>query len=179
MTFSRITTPGRPAVLPPATAIEELALGGGLYCRVVITRGAVDPRTVADNQANVENLVTVTKKAVQIDANGDIVSRPDGLASGTRTTAETVDITSIGDTHGWRAGWVRATPEGNWHPGNLPAGCVEVAALPDAPSVGDLVYLDPHVRRYDAGLIAAMVDSKGDELLRILRNSAQLAGTEF
>lgn len=182
MKYARITTPNRPAA-PPMTAIEEIQLGPGLYCRVVVTRGIVDPRSLPEGrpQADLDNLVTLTKKAVQIDVDGNLVSQPNGLASGTRTTYENVDTTSIGDTHTWRPGWVRLPPPAaiNWHAGELPDGCVAAAAFPEAPLIGDQVYIEPNVYRYDAGIIAAAVDAKGDELLRIIANSAQLAGTEF
>lgn len=181
MKYPRITSLNRPASMPPATAIEELDLGTGRYCRVVITRGGVDPRSVAEQQADLENLVMVTKKAVQIDAEGNIISQPNGLASATRTTTETVDITSIGDTHVWRPSWVRVpVPAGeNWHAGNLPPGCTVVEALPASGVSGERVYLDPTVYAWSDGLVAAMADAKGDELLRILASSAQLSGVEF
>lgn len=180
MKYQRINTPNRLAP-PPFTALEEVELAPGLFGRVVIVRGAADPRSLAENQAHVENLVSVTKKAVQIDADGNLVMQPNGLASGTRTTSETVDLTGIGDTHSWRAGWVRlVVPAGeNWRPDNLPERCKVADALPDKAEAGVRLYVDPSVYEWSDGLIASMVDSKADELLRVIQNSAQLAGVEF
>lgn len=181
MKYPRITTANRPGPLPPFTTCDALDLGNGIYCRVVITRGAADPRNVVDQQANAENLVTVTKKAVQIDIDGNIISQPNGLASATRTTTENVDLTGIGDSYSWRPAWVRVpVPTGeNWNANNLPPDCTVVAALPASGVSGARVYLDPTVYEWSDGLVAAMSDCKGDELLRIVVNSAQLAGVEF
>lgn len=180
MKYLRIETAGRPAPLPNV-AIEELDLGGGRYARVVITRAAVDVRSIDPRQAEPQNHVTITRKAVEIDAAGRICAQPNGLASATRTFQENVDTTAIGDTHTWRPGWVRRVPpvDVNWHADNLPEGCTVVDALPATGTSGQCVYLDPVVYAWADGIISDAADAMGDELLRILRNSDQLAGVSF
>lgn len=182
MKYPRIRTAQYPTVLAPNVAVEELDLGGGLYCRVSLTRSALDPRLVADGGGATETMQVVVKKAQQIDADGHLVARPDGLASGTRTTNETVDTSEIGDTKTWRPGWVRIPPGAGQvlAPGSLPEGCEILEALPkEGTAFGQQVYVEPTLYEWHPGLVAAMVDGKGDELVRILRNSDQLANTAF
>lgn len=181
MKYPRIRTPLYPTGLAVNVAVEEIDLGNGIYCRVSLTRSALDPRLVAEGGGTVETTQVVVKKAQQIDAQGNLVARPDGLASGTRTTSETVDTTEIGDTKTWRPGWVRVPPGAGATiaADSLPEGATALEALPETGEPGQQVYVEPTLYLWHEGLVAAMVDGKGDELLRVLRNSDQLANTAF
>lgn len=173
--MEQITLPNRPTNLSPKVEVLEFA-HEGIKARVILS---------LDDSLNNGHLL-LQAQAYQMTDDGGFVSAPNGYPSRTSNTTHTVLATSLGskavpNTHTLTPGWVKHLPPNQTAVSvdNLPEGSVVAETLPVSASVGDLVFVEPYLYRWDEGIATATARSKVEELLMILANSAPLSGLGF
>ena len=170
-----IELPSRPTGLTPKNAVLEYE-HQGVLARVVLT---LDD-TLKDNH------LSIVAQAFQLDEAGAFVQAPNGYPSRTPSSTHTVNASALGTRQAPRQatlppGWVQVMPpnQSSVDAEHLPEVCVEVDELPESAAVGDLVFKDPYLYRWDEGIAVATAKAKVEELLAIVSNSTPLSGLGF
>lgn len=170
-----IELPNRPTGLTPKNALLEYEYEG-IKARVILT---LDD-TLKDNH------LMISAQAYEMNEDGTFVQAPNGYPSRTPSSVHTVNSTSLGTKQVPKQatlapGWVLTLPpnQTSVNADNLPEGCVAVETLPETASVGDTVYKDPYMYRWDEGIAVATAKSKVEELFNIIANSQPLSGLGF
>lgn len=166
-----ITLPNRPSNMPNTQAIREYELDG-IMCRVILALSA----------GMVDNHIEIKAQAYQMDEAGNFMSAPNGYPSRTTNTTHTVNTTGIAAKSATLLpAWLRTMPEGatSVDAGSLPEGVEVVTTLPATAEVGERVYCDPYLYRWDAGIVELTAIAKAEELFNIVANSAPLSGVGF
>lgn len=168
--MERTTLPNAPTGLSPMDAALDYSFGAGRFARVVLE--------MSDAQSDNFN---IKAQAFELDAAGNMVQAPKGYPSRTRQTNHTVARSSLGDTATLVPGWVRTVPASQTtvDATNLPEGTIIATALPATGTVGQFVYIDPTLYRWDAGVALQIAEGKIVELQAVLQNSAPLSNMGF
>lgn len=125
----------------------------------------------------------IEAQAFEVDAGGNLVAAPNGASSRTPGSRHSLMTTGIGDTHTLVPGWIRV-------PGNfklvaevgqlgVPPGTRPLDALPAEGTVGENVWVQDKLYRWDEGMLEGILRAKADELAGILRNSSALTSFEL
>lgn len=168
--MERITLPNTPAGLSPMDAALDYSFSNGRFARVILemSEGEMDH-------------FKIKAQAYELDAQGNMVQAPKGYPSRTRQTNHTVARSSLGDTATLAPGWVRVPPAAGTtiDATNVPEGTQFADTLPATGELGDMVFIDSTLYRWEKGVARQIAEAKVEELQTVLQNSAPLSNLGF
>lgn len=148
----------------------QYILDDGLYGRVIL-----------EIQNRKSDRVEVHAQAFQIDADGVLMSAPNGAASRTPGTDHVIATSGVaGGTHVIRSGWVRVV--GDYNNETVDESIPRVQAKPSAAGeIGDQAYDTETgtLYRFDMGELERIRQGKCEELLAIIRQSEAMIDLDF
>lgn len=148
----------------------QYRLGDGKFARVVL-----------EVQQRKTDRVEVEAQAFEIDADGNLLSAPNGAASRTPGTSHVIATSGVaGGTHTMKPGWVRVV--GDYDADTFAADAERVTGKPTADAPVDTQVFDTVEGvgyRFDMGEIERIRQGKCDELRNIINQSAALADLDF
>lgn len=170
--MEQITLPNRPQNLPASVAVLEFE-HEGVLARVILT---LSDRVENDN-------LQFTAQAYEMNADGSFKAAPNGFPSRTANTTHTVLASglTVSKTATLEPGWIKHFVPGQagMTAENLPEGAIALSELPALGNVGDLVFVDPWLWKWDEGIALHTAKLKVEELTSILGNSRVLSGLGF
>lgn len=168
--MERVNLPNSPTGLSPMDAALDYSFGDGRYARVILemSEGEMDH-------------FNIKAQAFELDIDGNMVQAPKGYPSRSRQTNHTVARSSLGDTATLVPGWIRVPPasQATTDATTVPDETYFAVALPATGTLGQLVYVNETLYRWDMGVARQIAEGKIIELQTVLQNSGPLSNLGF